>query len=324
MSLGFFSCIKYLVIIGLCIIFLFTQPARGQVSYQPLPHTPDCNYFPWMKLQASGITTDGSCFYVALEGCGAVLKIDLTGSTPNQELLWNTSSIDKGSKNPEIEGIAYYNQKLFLVDEANTIVYKMDTSSPSNTQKINIDPSFGIKRSGQYGLEGIAFDPSSRLFYLLHESTRNRKDICSDAKYIAKIYVTKLSEDQKTLEPAFGNAEQSTFPICIVKKSRYTDIHYDQINSKLLALYTRKNPAFYKVMEIGLDSSGKPTGENTEIMELTAKVEYARDNLHFSSNLEGVTVDSSGTLYIVSDNYSGSKPYNEKADDVTLLLKVEQ
>ncbi len=259
------------------------------------------------EISASGIIYNKGIFYIALERCSAILKI-------NSENKDSSQIIDVKTKDcSQIEGITIWEDNLYSIDEYNKIVYKTNLET-KKTDIINLfKDAYNIYKQGENdGYEGIAYNEKNQVFYLLVE--RVKKDTC------AYIFTAKISKDEKKLIPAFKR--KNKFPLMLENVEwRYTDIYYDSEKSRILALKTKFGT--YHIDVIPIDTMGKPLFKETKkLMDISDTIN-AYTKKKYSSNIEGITMDEKDRIFVISDNVTGAASCITKADSITLFLRIQ-
>jgi hypothetical protein len=109
---------------------------------------------------------------------------------------------------------------------------------------------------------------------------------------------------------------------------RYSDICVDERNNRLICLKSfAKGKQRQQFLEsISYDEKGilhPETIANIDVQHFSdMSSEYKSQD--YSMNLEGVTISSAGTIYIVSDNTSGKANCSMPAKEKTVLLELKK
>ncbi|MDZ4794177.1 MAG: esterase-like activity of phytase family protein, partial [Bacteroidota bacterium] len=169
------------------------------------------------------------------------------------------------------------------------------------------------------GMEGIAANEKNNKFYLLRE----RDDDMSHSQIF-----TFSVEPGNESSPVILKYE-STIELPLENPQwRYSDICVDSESGKLLCLKSYSKGKFRQqyLESIDIDANGKlqlETLKNLPVENFT-DASNAYKTQDFSMNLEGVTIDSDGTIYIVSDNTSGKAACDQEAREKTILLQLKK
>jgi len=256
-------------------------------------------------IEASGLTSSEAYLFVAAEKYNTIVVID-----PNRGYRAHTLELDlpEGS---EIEGLAWAGDRLLMCDEAHGAILeaRLETGSWGSSES-----SLATRRltmvdlevpGGKVGLEGIAATSDGRRIYALVERLRDGGQ--------CKSVIHRLFRSSGVLrtdgEPLIISLEDCAW--------RVSGLHYHSGN--LMALMTRFPGEIYRVVRINPRSGSWKTV--LEITELA--VSLGRGGA--SNNLEGLTVASDGSLYIVSDNAATeSRPSADPplANRGTLLIRM--
>jgi hypothetical protein len=109
---------------------------------------------------------------------------------------------------------------------------------------------------------------------------------------------------------------------------RFSDICYDSANSRLICLksYSRGKLRQLYLNSVDIDSSGKLLAETLKNIPADSLTETAATYKAqgYSTNLEGITVDNAGNIFIVSDNHSGKAQCDLPAREKTILLQLKK
>ena len=168
-------------------------------------------------------------------------------------------------------------------------------------------------------MEGIAANEPHNKFYLLRE--RN-EDMSKSQLY------TFSAEPGNESSPILLKYESRIELPLENPQWRYTDICVDNVNGRLLCLksYSKGKLRQQFLESIDIDDSGKllvETLKNIPVENFTeaSNTYKTRD---YSMNLEGITIDNNGTIYIISDNTSGKANCELEAKEKTILLKLSK
>lgn len=256
------------------------------------------------------IYLDGK-LYFASERCPSVFEYDTTAKTvarviptqPGQEF--------------EMEGITSYHGKLYMVSENQVSVYEVDRNT-GQTRVVQLDRPLPNKTRNGDGMEGIAGNETQRKFYLLRE--RNEEMTRS------QIYTYSVrTKDDGTLYLQY----ESMMEIPLLSPQwRYSDICYDAANNRLLLLksFSKGKLRQQFIESMAIDASGKlaDTGPENLPVENFSGISNEYKDLDYSMNLEGITIDPAGNIWLVSDNTSGKAQCELSAKEKTILLQLKK
>jgi uncharacterized protein YjiK len=218
----------------------------------------------------------------------------------------------------EMEGMTSYKDRLYLVSENKAAVYEVNMQS-GVTRSIETSVPVPQKSKDGDGIEGIAANEANNKFYLLRE--RN-EDLTK-----AQIYTFHIEK---------GNADS---PLMLKYESvielplenpqwRYSDICYDGANSRLICLKSNAKGKLRQLFleSVDIDGNGKLLAgslSNLDVGNLTETAGTYKAQ-GYSTNLEGVTIDNAGNIFIVSDNHSGPAKCGQPAKEKTILLQLSR
>jgi hypothetical protein len=102
----------------------------------------------------------------------------------------------------------------------------------------------------------------------------------------------------------------------------------DNDNTRLLCLKSYSKGKFRQqyLESIDIDGAGNllPGTRKTVPVENFTDASNAYKTQDYSMNLEGVTIDNNGTIYIISDNTSGKASCDLEAKEKTILLHLKK
>jgi uncharacterized protein YjiK len=260
-------------------------------------------------LAISGIVYSNGNLALVSENSGKIFEIDPSTKKTKQEYKIPFEDI-------ELEAITYFKGAYYITDEKNGMVYKLGTTKnetpPIKVTVTSFDVSIDPKGNG---LEWIAVNEEKELFYLLMERDET-------AKY-AKILLAKLNAKNELASLTGDNLPQSTFLLDISGEWRYSDLFYSEKDSCIYALKTKKES--YNIMKIKVDANGIPLSsqkDSNNIIKATLFIDITDEVIQkekegYNSNIEGITQDGGGNIFIVSDNV-----WKGKCKGKTLLLKI--
>ena len=109
---------------------------------------------------------------------------------------------------------------------------------------------------------------------------------------------------------------------------RYSDICFDSAGSRLLCLksYSKGKLRQLYIESVDIDNKGHLIIETLKNFPVDSLSENAAvyKTQGFSTNLEGITVDNTGNIFIVSDNHSGKAQCDLPAKEKTILLQLKK
>lgn len=260
----------------------------------------------------SGLKFYNGQLYFASERCPSIIVFDL-----EKAAISHTIPLDV-PQNFEMEGMTSYKDKLYLVSENIAAVYEV-TMATGAIKIIQTSIPLPEKSKSGDGMEGIAANESHNKFYLLRE--RN-EDMSKSQLYTFSVVPGNESSPillkyESRIELPLENPQW-----------RYSDICVDSVHGRLLCLksYSKGKLRQQFLESIDIDDSGKllvETLKNIPVENFTeASNTYKTQD--YSMNLEGITIDNNGTIYIVSDNTSGKANCELGAKEKTILLHLSK
>lgn len=258
----------------------------------------------------SGMKFYNGQLYFASERCPSIFVFN-----PQNATISNIIPL-KVPQNFEMEGMTSYKDKLYLVSENLAAVYQV--AVPSGELRI-VQTSIALPeklKSGD-GMEGIAANEKNNKFYLLRE--RN-EDLSRSQLYTFSVEpgnenTPLLLKYESMIELPLENPQW-----------RYSDICVDAENSRLICLksFAKGKQRQQYIESIDIDADGKllkETLKNIPVDNFT-DASNAYKTQDYSMNLEGVTIDDKGSIYIISDNTSGKASCELPAKEKTILLHL--
>lgn len=216
----------------------------------------------------------------------------------------------------EMEGLTSYKNKLYLVSENIAAVYEVEIAT-GTTRIVHTSIPLPPKSKSGDGMEGIAANETDNKFYILRE--RN-EDMTS-----AQIYT--FSIEPAAEDNSFSLKYESTIELPLqTPQWRYSDICYDKEKERLLCLKSFSKGKLRQQFIESIDINKKgilqvETLKNIPVENFSGISNEYKD-LDYSMNLEGITIDAAGNIYVVSDNTSGKAQCELPAKEKTILLQL--
>lgn len=236
----------------------------------------------------------------------------------------------------EIEGVTYLDGNWYIISETRVGLFRLQKKDEVwSAAEINIPNKDELgAMDGEHGLEGIAINKKSSQLYLLFERRKNAKT----GNYYSVIYRYTISWDIAS-EAINAITFVDSYHIDLEDEfSRYCDIYYDDGERRLVCIKSYFKPkdikknnrdtGRYSIKGFSMDSIGKIIDplhpvDLVPVQSLTDSVSAYCSNNKYSSNLEGITMDENGSIYLVSDNKLGIINCCADAEKGgTLLLKL--
>jgi uncharacterized protein YjiK len=280
------------------------QPAGFTISHLPLPEAMN------KQVCISGIKYFDNKLFFASERCPVILVAD--PATGNIIRSINT----KPQQNFEMEGLTSYKGKLYLISENTVAVYEVNMGNGVLLPVVTSLPLPPKSKSGD-GMEGIAANEKNNKFYLLRERNENMSS--------SQILVFTVAE--KAGNETVGLVYQSTIELPLENPQwRYSDICYDSANARLLCLksFSKGKTRKQFIESVNIDSTGNllaTTLQNIPVENFSETSNKYKDQ-RYSMNLEGITVDEQGNIFLVSDNTSGQADCDRPSKEKTILFKL--
>ncbi|MGB3006940.1 MAG: esterase-like activity of phytase family protein, partial [Chitinophagaceae bacterium] len=249
--------------------------------------------------------------YLASERCPIIVAFD-----PTIKKISHTINLSVPQEF-EMEGLTSYKYKLYLISENISAVYEVNPAT-SELKKIQTSIPLPPKSKSGDGTEGIAANEKSNKFYILRE--RN-EDMTRSQIFTYSIETgtdnTLSLKYESMIELPLENSQW-----------RYSDICFDTANNRLICLKSfSKGKLRRQYLEaVEADTNGSllvSTLKNIPVDNFSETSNLYKDQ-DYSMNLEGVTIDSNGTFYIVSDNTSGKAACDLPAKEKTILLELKR
>lgn len=260
----------------------------------------------------SGLKSYNGQLYFASERCPSIIVFD-----PVKEVISSTINLNV-PQIFEMEGMTSYKDKLYLVSENVAAVYEV-TMATGAVKTIQTSITLPAKSKDGDGMEGIAANEKNNKFYLLRERDDNMSH--------SQVYTFTVEPGNEGSPIILKNESMIELPL-ENPQWRYSDICVDIENSRLLCLKSYAKGKFRQqyLESMIIDANGKlllETLQNIPVDNFT-DASNAYKTQDYSMNLEGVTVDSNGTIYIISDNTSGKANCDMVAKEKTILLQLKK
>jgi len=250
--------------------------------------------------------------YFASERCPVIFAYDPESKTVASSINLNVPQVF------EMEGLTSYKNKLYLVSENTVAVYEVDISNGAIRTLETSVPLPPKSKSGD-GMEGIAANETNNKFYLLRE--RNEDMTFSQ---IWTFSIEPGSEDN-----SFSLKYESMIELPLLNPQwRYSDICYDKENDRMLCLksYSKGKLRQQFIESLDIDKNGNLQKESLKNVPVDRFSEISNEykDQAYSMNLEGITVDKDGTIWVISDNTSGKAQCDMMAKEKTILLQLRK
>lgn len=294
--------------------FLYFSLNKTQRSKPPLYEIQNISLSPEMNKQVciSGIKYFNEKLYFASERCPVIFIANPT-----------TGNIEKSINiqvpgHFEMEGITSYREKLYLISENIAAVYEVDINSGS-IKMIQTSAPLPSKSKDGDGMEGVAANEKNNKFYLLRERNDDRTE--------SLIYTYSIETTAESSPITLKYESVISLPLENTQW-RYSDICYDSENSKLICLKSFSKGKLRKqyLETIDIDENGNLAATTLKeiVIENFSETSNKYKDLDYSMNLEGITLDSEGNYYVISDNTSGKAICDAPAKEKTILLKLKR
>lgn len=253
----------------------------------------------------SSISIQNGKLYMPAERCKKIFVADIEQKTIVDTIIFSC----KGEV--EIEGSAWYNNKLYLLCEKTSSIYQV---TGNNKKIVRVKHNFHFpEQIGSRGLEGIAVNNKLNKFYILLEEDKHKKS--------ALIYTFSVDTGGLYLK------YESVFPLELGSGERFADICLNAAGDKIICLksnYISRN--LYELYSLPLNDNGDITGTLSLVLDLSSTMPQCKKN-GYNTNIEGIVCDAADTIYIVSDNADSNAdckiiPSEPGKYKKTLLLKA--
>jgi uncharacterized protein YjiK len=259
----------------------------------------------------SGMKFMDNKLWFASERCPIIYAAD-----PASGQIVNSVSI-RVPQEFEMEGMTSCQGKLYLVSENTAAVYEVDAVT-GDLRVVSTSIPLPPKSKNGDGMEGVAANESHNKFYLLRERNEERTQ--------AEIYTFSINRDEKG---SLSLTYESMISLPLENPQwRYSDICFDNENKRLLLLksYSKGKLRQQYLETIETDAEGNIASsrlQNIPVDRFSDISNHYKDQ-DYSMNLEGITIDDSGNIYIVSDNTSGKAQCDLPAREKTILLELRK
>lgn len=276
------------------------------VSISPLPESMN------KQVCISGMKFMDGQLYFASERCPLIFAFD-----PGTQSVTRTINIQVPQQF-EMEGLTSYRGKLYLVSENISAVYEVNPANSELKQVQTSQPLPPKSKSGD-GTEGIAASEKYNKFYILRE--RN-EDMTRSQIFIYSV----LPGNENS--PLLLNYESMIELPLENPQWRYSDICVDSANNRLVCLksYSKGKLRQQFLESVDIDSNGNlqaSTLRNIPVENFSAISNMYKEE-DYSMNLEGISFDNKGSIFIISDNTSGKAICDETAKEKTILLELKK
>ncbi|HEY6062339.1 MAG TPA: esterase-like activity of phytase family protein, partial [Chitinophagaceae bacterium] len=218
----------------------------------------------------------------------------------------------------EMEGMTSYKNRLYTISENIAAVYEVNSQTGVVTSIETSVPLPPKSKDGD-GMEGIAANEKNNKFYLLRERNEDMTRL--------QIYTFRIEPGKE--DSSFILKYESMIELRLENSQwRYSDICYDSASSRLICLksYAKGKNRQQYLESVDIDSIGKLTAETLKNIpvENFTETSGAYKTKGYSMNLEGITIDTAGNIFLVSDNTSGKAQCDRPAKEKTILLQLKK
>ena len=301
--------LSFLLIGLLSLTLVNAQPPQIEVPQYsinniPLPAEMD------NQVCISGMKFYDGKLYFASERCPVIFAAD-----PTTGKIINSINLQV-SQEFEMEGLTSYKDKLYLISEATVAMYEVNIASGA-IRTVSTSIPLPPKSKNGDGMEGIAGNETNQKFYLLRE--RNEEMTKSE------IYTFTVEEGKEGLGLKFESKLEMPLENT---QWRYSDICYDKENNRLICLksYSKGKLRQQFLESINIDANGNLQVETLKNIPVDKFSEISNDykDKKYSMNLEGITMDNNGNIFIISDNTSGKAKCDLPSKEKTILLELKK
>ena len=218
----------------------------------------------------------------------------------------------------EMEGMTSYKDQLYLVSEEKAAIYEVNMQT-GVARSIETSVAIPKKSKDGDGIEGIAANETNNKFYLLRERNEDQTK--------AQIYTFRIENGNTGSSLILKYESVIEIPL-ETPQWRYSDISYDIANSRLICLKSNAKGKLRQLFleSIAIDNDGKllPGSLSNISVENLTETAGTYKTQGYSTNLEGITIDNAGNIFIVSDNHSGPAKCGQPAKEKTILLQLSR
>jgi len=285
------------------ICYLFSTPLYT-INNMPLPEEMN------KQVCISGIKYFEGKLYLVSERCPEIFIADpatakITGKINTQV-----------PQEFEMEGVTSFKKKLYLISENAVAVYEVDPTT-GHAKIIHTSISLPGKSKSGDGMEGIAANETNYKFYLLRERNED----------MTRSQIYTFSIEPAAEDNSFSLKYESTIELPLKNPQwRYSDICYDREKNRLLCLksFSKGKLRQQYIEAVDIDKNGNLLAETLKDVpvENFSGISNQYKDQDYSMNLEGITLDAVGNIYVVSDNTSGKAQCELPAKEKTILLQL--
>jgi uncharacterized protein YjiK len=281
------------------------EPTYG-VTIFPLPESMN------KQVCISGMKFMDGQLYFASERCPVIFVFD-----PATQSISRTINIQV-PQNFEMEGLTSYKGKLYLISENISAVYEVNPVNSELKQVQTSQPLPPKSKSGD-GTEGIAANEKNNKFYILRERNEDMTR--------SQIFIYSVGAGNENSPLVLTYESMIELPL-ENPQWRYSDICMDTENNRLVCLKSyskgKLRQQFLESVEIDLNGNLlASTLKNIPVENFSAISNMYKEE-DYSMNLEGVSFDNKGSIFIISDNTSGKAICDETAKEKTILLELKK
>jgi hypothetical protein len=260
-------------------------------------------------VETSGLATSGRFLWAPSEKYACVLVLD-----PQNGL--RTRVIDlQVPPHAELEGLAWHDGAIFLVDEAHAAAYRVEVGDeralvdgestpalvavPLPLDDLEVNP-------GKIGFEGVQVEPDGTALIVLLERSGDQSTGCVSRIWRLHMEGERLTVDGESLDLEL---EDCTW--------RFTALAW--LDGRLIGLKTQFPGERYQVVEID-----RSTGDTAVIQDLTEYLRSVR-SAGWGNNVEGMAIDGDGALWLIGDNAETGvidDPYPPPTAEKALLVRI--
>jgi uncharacterized protein YjiK len=282
------------------------QESTYGVTIFPLPESMN------KQVCISGMKFMDGQLYFASERCPVIFVFD-----PATQSISRTINIQV-PQNFEMEGLTSYKGKLYLISENISAVYEVNPVNSELKQVQTSQPLPPKSKSGD-GTEGIAANEKNNKFYILRERNEDMTR--------SQIFIYSVGTGNENSPLVLTYESMIELPL-ENPQWRYSDICMDTENNRLVCLKSyskgKLRQQFLESVEIDLNGNLlASTLKNIPVENFSAISNMYKEE-DYSMNLEGVSFDNKGSIFIISDNTSGKAICDETAKEKTILLELKK